>query len=191
MEQHTQFWSAPLKTPMMLKRHPGSQCTGSWWQQGQGDSDKEFCAGEQPCVQGKAAELPPELCHYALAESPTLNLRQAPPTFPVATAQMMSAYVEIFSISAQSCSCSPWRCSCFHRDITGNLQLFADCLWGRISSISLVNSCLQSELEEGIHSTNLTKWIFGVDQHECTRLIYSQIKQLNWSTMNDIKGKRL
>lgn len=62
-----------------------------------------------------------------LVESPTLNLRQAPPMFPVATAQTMSAYVEIFSISAQGCSCSPWGCSCFHRDIYLNHRPAVTC----------------------------------------------------------------
>lgn len=129
-------------------------------------------------VLGKDAELPPLLCHYSpLVESPTLNPRQAPP------------YPQL--LLPKSCLLM-WRYLPFHlqlvpsplegvavftgtsTQITG-LQLIAD-FWENFLHFS-GKLMLTVWTWRGGHwyqvpGTDLTRWIFDVDQHECTRLIY-------------------
>lgn len=161
MEQCTQFWSGPLHTQKMLKRHDKTQCAGilaaggsrPWWQ------PPQFCAGKHPCVQGKAAELPRLLGRYLMlmlraphrVSGKLLPRSQARLcVWRNVTAQMLPAHVEIFSLSAQTYSLSLRRCSCLQADTlstrTTCLQLPPDYLYGKAFSIFLVNSCSQSEL---------------------------------------------
>lgn len=101
----------------------------SWWQQDLSLTMTRSSVLENSHVFGEKLLSCHHFCaiiQYSCWE-PYSESQVSSPMFPVATAQTMSAYVEIFSISAQACSCSPWGCSCFHRDIYLNHRPAVTC----------------------------------------------------------------
>lgn len=148
MEQYTQFWSAPLNSCMMLKRHLRAQCTGSWWQQHQGDSES-FVLENTHVFRGKLLR-----CHHHCA------IIRYSCWEPYSASQASSSHIPSCYCPNDVCLCgyfpfqlrlvpSPLEsvavCAETSTWIT-DLQLLADGLCGRTSSVPLVNS--QSDLGE-------------------------------------------